>query len=377
LSGNHTSKDPTSKNQTLQGLRGLAMLAVFCYHLHGAAQTAGIWVGLAPGGVPHYVLQMCRLSVDVFFMLSGYLIPFCLVRQGSARRFLTNRAARIYPTFLPPHLLLFIVGPLIGYKWMAGLTAGEYAAHFLSNLLFLPGVFDLPIAQLVAWTLSYEIAFYLFAASAMACWNVRAHLPERGANFPGWGRKAPLWCLWLSLAGWALWHHPQGWFFVVGAGVYFLERNRTVSIRRGRWDTWICLAALLVMCAAFDRLFPLSLAAGFVGFRLLVQERGRLSLLLRHGAFQYFGEISFSFYLWHTIVLFPLKRIFAWHGGLLPEPWNLPVFYLATCLGSLAAAHLSWLVIECWLARTGFPLLEAPRLSADLWLARRPTRRPC
>ncbi|NJN52247.1 MAG: hypothetical protein HC809_11240 [Gammaproteobacteria bacterium] len=47
-------------------------------------------------------LQMGRLSVDVFFMISGYLIPFCLLKHGSARAFLANRASRRVPDLSRP-----------------------------------------------------------------------------------------------------------------------------------------------------------------------------------------------------------------------------------------------------------------------------------
>lgn len=346
-----------TRNETLHGLRGLCMLTVFCYHLHGAAQTAGIWQGFARGSAADDFLQMGRLSVDVFFMISGYLIPFCLLRYGSARAFLTNRVVRVYPTFLAPHVLLFTAGPLIGYKWMAGLSAGGYASHFISNLLFLPGVFDLPIAQLVAWTLSYEIAFYLLAAAAFALFRAS----------PSPLAKAPLWAVWLFLTALALWHHPQAWFFIVGAVACWAEQRRP-EMKDGKLDTAFCLAALWLMCASFDRLFPLSLAAGFVAFRLLAQERGRLAALLRSRTFQYFGEISYSFYLWHTIVLFPLKRIFAWNGGLLPnQTANVAAFAAASFLGSVFAAHLSWLLAERWLTR------QCSRLAEIRWWAAVPS----
>src|SRR6185503_6263585 len=93
----------------------------------------------------------------------GYVIFGALCREPSMARFLIKRGQRIYPTFLVPHLLWFTLGPALGVGWLAQTDTLGWLAHFLSNLIFLPGVFDLPIAQGVAWTLSYEVTFYLVA----------------------------------------------------------------------------------------------------------------------------------------------------------------------------------------------------------------------
>ena len=117
---------------------------------------------------------MGRHGVELFFTISGYLISGSLVRHGKAKTFLIDRAVRIYPVFLVIHVIVFLTGPLIGYKWMVGLTPVQWTFDFISNALFLPGIFNLPLAQLSAWSLSYEALFYLITAAAFIGFRTRA-----------------------------------------------------------------------------------------------------------------------------------------------------------------------------------------------------------
>ena len=89
-------------------------------------------------------------------MISGYVINASLLRHGDVVSFAIDRVARIYPVFLAVHLGIFTVGPLIGYKFFHGLGLIEWAYQFASNVLFLLGVFNLPLAQIVAWSLIYS-----------------------------------------------------------------------------------------------------------------------------------------------------------------------------------------------------------------------------
>ena len=50
-------------------------------------------------------------GVELFFMISGFLIPASLVRHASVGKFFYDRALRILPVFVVLHLVLFVAGP--------------------------------------------------------------------------------------------------------------------------------------------------------------------------------------------------------------------------------------------------------------------------
>lgn len=330
----------SGRNASIHGLRGLAVLAVFVHHVHRSVVAGDLELAYDPGSFTFRVFEAGRLGVDLFFLISGYLITASLVRHRSTRGFLWSRAVRIYPAFVPLHLLFFIAGPLIGYGWMADLSGLSYVLHFVSNLLFLPGVFNLPIAQIVAWSLSYEFAFYLLAGAARQC-----AVQERRL------RRALMWFCWGIAAGSMLWHHPRAWFFVAGATAYALmrsSRGRELAKRLAILE----VPALLLMALLFDSAFPLAVVCGLVTFLAIASERGRLTRVLTLGALQFLGTLSYSFYLWHILALFAAKRIFG--GGVVHNAyWNLALFTLVSAAGSLVAAYLSWRLIEqrAWLRR--------------------------
>src|SRR5262249_55853133 len=105
-----------------------------------------------------------QYGVELFFMISGYVILASLLRHDSLRAFFADRLLRIYPAFLLPIVLVFLTGPFMRWGFFAGIGVGDYLADFLGNLLFLPTIFPVPLAHWAAWSLSYEWAFYLAAA---------------------------------------------------------------------------------------------------------------------------------------------------------------------------------------------------------------------
>ena len=140
----------------IDGLRSIAVLSVVLFHLQPL---------LLPGGF---------LGVDVFFVISGYLITSIIVSEHHQRRFsfsnfYTRRLKRIFPA-------LFVVLALSGIVALTMLTpetyvnftqSGRYAAAQLSNFFFSQTVdyFDEGFSNqplLHTWSLGVEEQFYLF-----------------------------------------------------------------------------------------------------------------------------------------------------------------------------------------------------------------------
>ena len=326
---------PTKLNLQIHGLRGLSALAVFVYHMFAMSMLFNFWPSILARANTFF--KAGAYGVEIFFIISGYLITASLIRHQSARKFLIDRGIRIYPVFLAIHLLVFTIGPMIGYKWMAGISALHWSVAFISNALFLPGIFPLPLAQLNAWSLSYEAAFYLECAGVFAA-----------AAFVG--RRLVIWGSVLILIP-ALLMIPRASFFVVGVAIFFVKHRGTIQVPRiFRWLAIPCFAAVPVLLTFGEYHRALTFAAmlpALVFFWSIVEGQGALSAILRLRWLQYLGTISYSFYLWSPVVTYPLKiivsRIFR------DSVNNLTPVLLFTVTGTAAAitvSHFSYRYLE-------------------------------
>src|ERR1700733_6797789 len=148
---------PSSKYRPdIDGLRAIAVMLVVIFHAFPEAM---------PGGF---------IGVDIFFVISGFLITGIIVRELDQQHFglfafYTRRIRRIFPALI----LVLGVTLVLGWLWMlpaayAQLSADVFAsAAFFSNiaLLLQSGYFDVESAKkplLHLWSLGIEEQFYLF-----------------------------------------------------------------------------------------------------------------------------------------------------------------------------------------------------------------------
>ncbi|MDP9170045.1 MAG: acyltransferase [Acidobacteriota bacterium] len=137
----------------LDGLRGIAVLMVLLYHLFAYSMFDGHWTGL-----PSLAVSITKdgwRGVDLFFVLSGFLITGILLDSRSDphyfRNFYARRALRILPLY---YVVIFII--LLAYP-----HAGSYFwlnFFFLSNLAPL---LHIPMLNGALWSLSVEEHYYL------------------------------------------------------------------------------------------------------------------------------------------------------------------------------------------------------------------------
>ena len=160
----------------MEGLRGLAVALVFGVHFSTLStpwQTAG-WDRVALD-ILHTI---GNAGVDLFFVLSGYLIYGHLMRRPPPfAAYMARRIQRIYPAFLAVFLLYLLLA------WRmpdAGKLPddGSLGGYLLANLLLLPGVFPIEPLITVAWSLSYEMFFYLVMPLIIAVLALRRRGPD-------------------------------------------------------------------------------------------------------------------------------------------------------------------------------------------------------
>ncbi|WP_346044470.1 acyltransferase [Actinomadura chokoriensis] len=149
-----TASGHASRMGWLDALRGLAALVVVFEHsldvlLPEVRRTASPWFDFG------------RYGVFVFFLVSGYVVPFSLQRRGNVREFWAGRFFRLYPAWCVSLVLaLALAAAGVTYGLPAALGDRPWEAS-LAHLTMLQDLLGVPNAVNVLWTLSYEMVFYL------------------------------------------------------------------------------------------------------------------------------------------------------------------------------------------------------------------------
>ncbi|WP_433479137.1 acyltransferase family protein [Spirillospora sp. CA-142024] len=142
----------------LDALRGLAAMVVVFEHsldvlLPEVRRTASPWFDFG------------RYGVFVFFLVSGYVVPFSLERRGSVRQFWVGRFFRLYPAWCAAVALALVLGTAgLSYGIPGGIGDRPWASA-LAHLTMLQDLLGVPNVVNVFWTLSYEMVFYLLVTA--------------------------------------------------------------------------------------------------------------------------------------------------------------------------------------------------------------------
>jgi peptidoglycan/LPS O-acetylase OafA/YrhL len=152
----------------LDGLRAIAALGVMVEHLFGdllrqVPSAAGPMSAIARSGVEH--LSLGRFGVALFFLISGFVVPFSIRGERPLRHFAMSRLFRLYPA------LWLALAVLATTAWLSG-DAPPLAA-VLANLTMAPPLFGQPWLSPIYWTLFVELVFYALVALLFAAGMLR------------------------------------------------------------------------------------------------------------------------------------------------------------------------------------------------------------
>jgi peptidoglycan/LPS O-acetylase OafA/YrhL len=143
---------------TVEVLRGLAALAVACFHFTNANPvfpSAG-WLRLSGA--------WGWLGVESFFVISGFVLPLAMYRGryriDDAGWFLARRLIRLHPAYL----VSLVVTVALWYVSSPGDARPPGAVQVLLHAVYLPAFFGYPWLNTVYWTLGIEVQFYLLLA---------------------------------------------------------------------------------------------------------------------------------------------------------------------------------------------------------------------
>ncbi len=351
-----TASGPSSPQQahldSLTCARGIAAWLVVLYHIRSGMS----WL-------PQEMLAFFAkgyLSVDFFFLLSGFVIYLsshrALLKEGAAgiRPFLQRRLARIYPLYAVLLLLTIIFAALLT---ASGRDASNYPWRELPLHLFLMQNWGFTQAlswNHPAWSISTEMAAYLlFPLLVLATPIARA---SRSLLLVGIALSIGMMGLWLYSAGlrnlgeWIAHYGLIRCLFEFTAGTMLCAFWLQCEDGPQRPPILIAAAILIAMGAIWRLLpwtefwaFPLMAAALIF---LLAQigraqarrtDRRRASLLMR--ALTYVGEISYATYLSHMMLFIWFKIAFVDDAAHIP-PWQMGMFLLLVLGASVFFYHL-------------------------------------
>jgi exopolysaccharide production protein ExoZ len=325
--------------RTMEGLRGAAVILVFLVHY------VSVWEPwLAPGSVTSVLADqlhtMGQAGVDLFFVLSGYLIYGSLIERAQPLgRFLLRRIQRIYPTFLLMFTLYLALSLVLHEVSRLPDMAHGRVLFLIENVLLLPGLFlhETPLLS-VAWTLSYEMFYYLMIPLIIGALGLR----RRSAGFRILVFAAL--ALLLILDGWIFKGPLRLIMFVAGVLLFELLKTPLVLPRPSSW-----VGAVFGVCALLGLILPFSGAGAYVakivglfaGFFMLClvcfrDPKGWLGSRFSTLPIRWLGNMSYSYYLMHSLALraiflvlphvLPLKLQGSWlFFGLLPIAFILTV----------------------------------------------------
>lgn len=286
-----TQENQVSKNNSVETLRAVAVLMVFANHLHS--------LGIVT--VPYFGISGGWLGVQIFFVISGYLIIQSAMRY-SLWVYAKHRMLRIYPAYL----FWFVVFSLVfGDFAVSALDVKSLLAHLFFLQHFFPGAYMKYDALRVTWTLTVEAVWYVLAF-LIAAKFYRA--PSKYTVF-----FVLLACVWVTggvgLRIFSEIQDPgQRYFFIQNSAIAqmpFFLFGAWISVKQPRFDKAALLALIVSTVALFKSWEPIAVTPIFItGFGV-----SALFLILRDSNYKnpksirLLSDISYSFYLVHYPII--------------------------------------------------------------------------
>jgi len=346
------TKVPTARNPVradIQSFRALAVGLVVLNHL---------WPGDLTGGY---------IGVDIFFVISGFLITSHLKREidltGGVKlaRFWARRAKRL----LPAAILVLIASAAIA-AWVLPVTseraayteigaAGAYALNWVlaaNSVDYFAHTALSPVTHY--WSLSVEEQFYivwpLLIVAGLLLTRTRS---ARVRHFTMLGTLALVFVASLAWAVWSVSTQPdaayfqttgRAWEFAAGGLLAFLPPSRWRSLTAKTWSSWALWGVVLASAFFYGP------ATGFPGPAALVPVAAIMALIwigdggsrlspqrvFAVGPIQAVGNISYSLYLWH----WPLIVAATFLVGDLSGPVKVGILALALALAWLTKRYV-------------------------------------
>ncbi|MEO6393652.1 MAG: acyltransferase [Pyrinomonadaceae bacterium] len=362
LSGIFEMPDTASRNLPMEGLRGFAVLLVFFVHYDALFKFL-----VDPASTSHaisaFLWSIGHSGVDLFFVLSGYLIYGSITKKARPySTFMRRRIERIYPTFLAVFAVYLAMSLLFPGKSKLPAETGAAVWYVIQNILLLPGLFNIEPIITVAWSLSYEFFYYLLIPILVGVAAMRRWAPSwRVVFFLALAAAFTAACI----AGWI--SHIRLIMFI--SGILLFEAKHSFGWgreRSRRVEVLVVITTVLTFPLIYGlwsrpgifTFWPTDLRTGeiarivvlffsFFAFTLVsFNPSSLLGRMFTWTPIRWLGNMSYSYYLIHGLTLNGLSIVaVAKLGGRGHSPllfWvGMPLTFVVTLISS---AVLFWLV---------------------------------
>ncbi|TAE86471.1 MAG: acyltransferase [Bacteroidetes bacterium] len=313
---------------TVDVLRGIAAMMV-CY-FHFSTNSAYYGSYLPDTNWLNITGKFGWLGVEVFFVISGFIIPFSLFNNkyklSKIWIFLKKRWVRIEPPYIITIFLILLNWKFNGWLWSYHVEINWY--QVISHFFYLPQFLGFDWINEIFWTLAIEFQFYIFISVAFIGFNHQS--------------------IWVKLATAALfllsglavtdnrWLTAYSSLFLAGIAAFWYRTNQINK------PVYIALVLLFAGCAYFQ--FPsnpfsipivTAITSGIIAFVDIENIFGR-----------FIGKISYSLYLVHGLIGGNFLFFTMYVSFVKDNEWVRSIMILGALLLSITAAWIFNKLIE-------------------------------
>lgn len=356
----------------LDGLRAFAVIVVVLYHLFPAVFTGGF------------------IGVDVFFVISGFIITVLLFKEFKQtgtiriRQFWLRRVRRLLPALIIVVLATVLAAIFIGGGVLADLhlqVVGALTFTYNWIEIFLGSTYaatDVPHVLGHFWSLAVEEQFYLLWPLLLLALLILPKVMRYRAIF-----AVTLIIALLSALAMAVLYSPDNldrvyigtdthiFGLMIGAGLATMHNSLGEAKRYGGWlkvAGWTSCILLLVASVLLGTALPFAFTSGLLLVSILtallivaiIHTRGTLHSVFTHPFAEWIGQRSYGIYLWHYPVIVLLM---AGLGSDFTQQWYGAALAVVIMVG---LAALSYRYIEMPIRSKGFKAYLMHRIGSKI-----------
>jgi peptidoglycan/LPS O-acetylase OafA/YrhL len=351
----------------LNAYRFLAASLVVLVHVEAFRR----WLGLTTFGLP-ITDEMGGLAVTFFFVLSGFLITYLLLKEKkefgkiAIRKFYWRRVLRIWPLYyLVVFLSFFLLNNPVIFPAIANAATYEGApTNLLLHLAFLPNValvMDLQIGYAnQLWSIGVEEQFYLIWPLVIKYFSRRGQLLVMFGlvvflvvaqntvllllpYFPTY--KVVILCLRPLLFATRI-----GCMAIGGVGAYLLFYHKEAL---SRWlsstgiDALVVVLIVVLIAAGISIPYAKQELFGVLFCYVILSSSSKVNAILRldNWGWNWLGQLSYGIYMWHLVVIGLLVALIK-TNSILGEAQSNIILYGGTLPLTILVSWLSYTVIE-------------------------------